>query len=68
MELLTKEVDMGLLAELEVAKAEVVRLEGEIATLPSVIAGKAEAEMVEIYHRIRQYFGDNVPPQDLPNG
>ena len=52
---------MGLLADLAAAKAEVTRIEGEIAALPSEIVGKTEAEMVAIWHSITTYFGGTVP-------
>jgi hypothetical protein len=53
---------MSLQTDLDAAKAEVLRLETEIAALPAEIAGKTENELSIIYHKILAYFKGTVPP------
>ena len=45
-------------------ESHITALEAEVAALPAEIAGKADSEMVAIYHKIVAYFGGetNVPP------
>jgi Flp pilus assembly pilin Flp len=53
---------MSLQTELEAAKAEVTRLEAEVAALPAAIVGKTEAELSALWHAIGNYFKGSVPP------
>lgn len=52
---------MSLQDDLNLAKAEVTRIEAEIAALPAVIVGKTEAELIGIWQAIDVYFKGNVP-------
>ena len=56
---------MGLQADLEAAKAEVVKIEAEIAALPAYIIGKTEQELADLYHAITAYFNGSVPAPTL---
>jgi hypothetical protein len=52
---------MNLQDELNAARAEVIRLEAEVAALPGIIAGKTESELVQVYHAIVSFFRGSVP-------
>ena len=59
---------MSLQDELNAAKAEVARLETEIAALPTEIKDKTEDELSKIWHAITSFFrgADKVPaPQPV---
>lgn len=53
---------MSLNTELEAARAEVVKLETELAALPEGFITKSEVELAAIYHAITAFFRGNVPP------
>jgi hypothetical protein len=52
---------MSLQNDLDTAKAEVARIESEIAAMPATIVGKTEDELVAIWHAIKSYFKGDVP-------
>jgi hypothetical protein len=53
---------MSIATELEAAKAEVVRLEAELAVLPAEFTAKAESELSKLYADIASFFRGTVPP------
>ena len=52
-------------ADLEAQEAAIA---AEVAALPSDIAGKTDADLAALYHKIEAYFGGaaNVPPEVVP--
>lgn len=52
---------MSLADDLAIARAEVARIESEIASLPDEVAGKSEEEMAVIFHSIAHFFKGTVP-------
>jgi len=53
---------MSLQTDLEAAKAEVTRIEAEIAALPSELIGKTEIELASLYHAVLAFFKGTPPP------
>jgi len=53
---------MSLSTDLEAAKAEVTRIEAEIAALPSELLGKTEIELASLYHAVLAFFKGTPPP------
>lgn len=56
---------MSLQDDLTAARAEVAKIEAEIAALPETVAGKTEDELVAIWHAIKAYFKGDVPEQPV---
>ena len=58
---------MSLSTDLEAAKAEVTRIESEIAAaLPSELLGKTETELASLYHAVLAFFKGTPPPVPDP--
>ena len=53
---------MSLETDLIAAKAEVVRIEAEIAALPAELLGKTETELATLYHAVLAFFKGTPPP------
>lgn len=57
---------MSLQSDLDAAKAEVTRIEAEIASLPSELLGKTETELASLYHAVLAFFKGTPPPVPEP--